>query len=140
MSTRALICLWASFGYDDHAQNLHQLQAMAHTVRPGGRLVVDLYHRGFFAAGAAYRVIETGGQTVRETRMVAAGRRRVRLEYTGGESDGFDWQLYTPDELVEMAALCGCGPVLSCRDWDEAAPADATAARFQIVLERASTG
>lgn len=134
----ALISMWASFGYGDHAANTRQLERMALSVRPGGRLVLDLYHPGFFTADAAYHVIDTGGQKVGETRMVADGRLRVRLEFASGEADDFDWQLYTPDELVEMAALCGCGPVLSCRDWHETASADATAARFQIVLERAS--
>ena len=132
----ALICLWASFGYGDREANDRQLERMARSVRAGGRIVLDLYHGGFFAAGQASRAIEIDGRVIHETRTVANRRLHVRLEYPGGESDDFDWELYEPGDLDVMARRVGCNVVLSCRDWDAKRFADATTPRFQIVLGR----
>ena len=45
----AVINMWASFGYFDAEQNEHVLASFARRLRPGGRLVLDLFNRAFFA-------------------------------------------------------------------------------------------
>jgi SAM-dependent methyltransferase len=136
----ALVCLWASFGYDDHTGNIRQLERFAAAVRPGGRIVLDLYHRGFFDAGPSTRTLEVGDQVIQETRSVEDGRLHVRLRYEDGNTDEFDWQLYEPADLRPMAAEAGCEVMLSCCNWDETRPVDGAQARFQIVLGRVQLG
>ena len=45
----AVVSLWQSFGYFDAATNADVLRQAGDRLRPGGRLLLDLYHRDFFA-------------------------------------------------------------------------------------------
>src|SRR5690349_3597199 len=48
----AAMILWQSFGYFDSATNNRILADIAGLLRPGGRLLLDLYHPGFARANA----------------------------------------------------------------------------------------
>jgi 2-polyprenyl-3-methyl-5-hydroxy-6-metoxy-1,4-benzoquinol methylase len=44
----AVICMWQSFGYFNSSVNGDILSQFGSMLPPGGRLVMDIYHRGFF--------------------------------------------------------------------------------------------
>lgn len=98
----AIICMWASFGYFTSAANRRVLAAMIGKLRPGGRLVLELYNREFFEPRQGLRKLEHG---VTETKRVEDGRLFVRLDYGDGQTDDMEWELFTPTEIRETVGL-----------------------------------
>jgi SAM-dependent methyltransferase len=127
----AVISMWQSFGYFDDETNLDVLRQMADRLRPGGRLVLDVYHRGFFEGKDGERLIERGGRSVTERSELRGTRRRVRLS-TGDE---FDWRLYTPDELASAGEQVGLSLLLACTSFEESRPPTADEPRMQLIFE-----
>lgn len=133
----AVLSLWQSFGYFDAATNAAVLGQMVAPLRPGGRLILDLNHRAFFAAHQGERIMQRAGRTIRETGHLVGDRYTVTLDYGPDlPPDRFAWQLYTPAEIVALAAPLGLRPVLLCTEFDSAQPAAPDHARMQVVLER----
>jgi len=121
----AVINMWASFGYFDAAENERVLASFARRLRPGGRLVLDLHNRTFFEERQGARELRPG---ITERSTVTAGRRRCEIDYGDGEVDTFEWQLYRPEELEELAGRHGLALVLT-------SAADDTPS-MQLVFER----
>jgi SAM-dependent methyltransferase len=108
--------LGQTFGLFDAVTNAQVLGAMGGRLRPGGRIVLDVFDRRFLESAVA----------------VAAAKMRIKLE-EGGE---FEWLVYTPDELTAVAGAHGLRQLLECTGFSEEAAADGSAPRFQLVLER----
>jgi SAM-dependent methyltransferase len=133
----AVICLWQSYGYFDAATNTDVLRQIGRRLRPGGRLVLDIYHRGFFARNQGTRRFERDGRTIGETKRLDGDRLTVWLDYGPDRPpDTFAWQLFTPDEIEVLARQCGFELLLACAGFDEAAPASSEIPRMQLVFER----
>lgn len=133
----AVVCLWQSFGYFGDAENEGMLREWSVLVRPGGLLVLDLYHRGFFERHEGERTFERAGIRVRERRVMEAGRLLVELSYgEEGAGDRFDWRVYAPDELRELALRCGWERIAACRDFDPDREPSESAPRAQHVFRR----
>ncbi len=133
----AVMCLWQSFGYFDAATNAAVLRQMAAHLRPGGRLILDIYNRAFYAAHQGERSIERDRRTINEVSRLDGDRLVVTLDYgSGTPRDRFEWQLYTPEEITALAASLGLRLLLACTGFDEARPATATEARMQVVVEQ----
>jgi hypothetical protein len=108
------------------------LDELAGRLRPGGRLVLDVYHREFFEAHRG-EVLNRG---VRERKTVCDGRLLTELFYADGATDRIERQLFTPAKLSAAAALRGLVEVLTCSGFDEAVPPTSASPRVQIVFER----
>ena len=133
----AVICLWHSFGYFDAPTNAGVLRGMRGKLRPGGRLILDVYHRDWSAGRPATAVAGRGGTRIVTTRRMDGDRQMVRIEYGPGKPpDIMDWQLYTPDELRTLGEGMGLRQLLACSWCDEARPAAPESARMQLVFER----
>ncbi len=132
----AVLLLWQSFGQFAAEANDAQLDALAEALVPGGRLVLDIYHRTFFEAHLGTREIERAGHRVVETKTMTGPRLSVVLEYGGGEQDTFDWELFTPSELAAKAAVRDLDVRTLCGGFDEATKADGLQPRFQAVLQK----
>ena len=104
----AAINMWASFGYFDATENERVLASLARRLRPGGRLVLDLFNRMFFEGRDGERELRPG---VVERSRVTGGRRRCEIDHGDGHVDVFEWQLYSIDELEELAARSSLRPV-----------------------------
>lgn len=128
----AVICMWASFGYFDADTNEGVVAQFAARLRREGRLVLDVYNRAFFDAHQGERV----NRGVREATLVRDGRLQTLLEYADGSRDAFEWQLFTPDELVELCRRRGLEPVASCTEFDLARPPSADRPRMQLAFTR----
>lgn len=133
----AVICMWQSFGYFDAATNAEVLKQIGRKLKPAGRFVLDIYHREFFERNQGARRFERSGAAVTETKRMDGDRLTVRLDYESrGEADLFEWQLFTPDAIRELAERCGFACLLVCAGFDEARPASADLPRMQLVFER----
>jgi SAM-dependent methyltransferase len=130
----AVLCMWQSFGHFDADTNAAVLAEMARVLPPGGRLLLDVYHRDFHAARLGERTIERDGARVRERRSMSNRRLRVELAYQDGGSDVFDWQLYVPDELAALGSRCRLTPLAAFADFDEKVPASGAHPRMQLVF------
>ena len=133
-SMDAVLCMWQSFGHFDADSNAATLGEMARVLRPGGRLLLDVYHRDFHASRLGERTIERDSVQVREHRSMSDGRLRVVLTYEDESHDVFVWQLYVPGELAELGARAGLTLVRACAEFDEATPASPAHARMQLVF------
>ena len=112
----AVVSLGQTFGLFDADTNASVLGAMRERVRPGGRIVLDVFDRRFVESAVD----------------VSTGRMQIHLE----EGGAFEWLLYTPDELGAVAEGLGLRTLLACSGFSEQAAADGSTPRFQIVLER----
>lgn len=132
-----VLCLWQSFGYDDADTNRRMLQLMANRLRPGGRLLLDLYHPEHFARRPLQRTFTRDDVIVYESISLRNHRLHVELTYDGRDDhDAFDWQMYTPGELATLAESVGLRAIAQHADWDMHTAPDATHARYQSILER----
>jgi SAM-dependent methyltransferase len=132
----AAIIMWQSFGYFDPNTNGDILRQLAGLLRPGGRLVLDLYHRDFFEAHPGTRLLQGAGRQVEETRWMEGDRLHVRLDYGAGELEHMEWQLFTPEEIASLAEGRGFHRVLGCRQWDEDLSPSSDVPRMQVVLQK----
>jgi SAM-dependent methyltransferase len=133
----AVLSLWQSFGYFDEATNSRVQRQAGDRLRPGGRLLLDLYHRGFFERRQGSQEQSIGDVTVRTTRRMAGARLSVDLDYGPGRPpDRFEWQLYTPQEVRALGEAHGLMPVVACAGFDEAQPPSPDLPRMQLILEK----
>lgn len=135
----AVICMWQSFGYFDAATNKNVLSQMAERLHPGGRLVLDLYNRDFFKTHqGAWSSVRHGVEVV-TNQWMDGDRLIAELEYrsnTPDERDVFDWQLFTPQSIRELAESGGLHGVLVCTRCDENQSPSAGHPRMQLVFEK----
>jgi SAM-dependent methyltransferase len=135
----AVLCLWASFGYSDATANRRLLAAMAARLRKGGRLILDIYNRDFFATRTGERRSERAGQPVVERSRLDGDRLTVELTFGDPpRTDAFGWQTFTPDEALGLAEDSGLRRIGACAGFDEATPPSPGNPRMQLTLERPS--
>lgn len=133
----AVVCLWQSFGYFDAATNTDILRQINAKLVSGGRFVLDIYNREFFEDCLGIREFVTDGVTVTEQKMMVDGRLTVRLSYDDRDTvDVFEWQLYTPNEIREVAREVGFRCLVSCSEYDEDRLPTSATPRMQFVFER----
>jgi SAM-dependent methyltransferase len=131
----AVVSLWQSFGYFDAATNADVLRQIYAKLRPGGRLILDIYHRAFFEQHQDERVAERDGRSIVERKFMTGDRLTVQLDYGAGESDTFEWQLYTPEDISALAEQMGYQVLRICSSFAEQTPATAASPRMQLVFQ-----
>ena len=132
----AVTNLWHSFGFFDDAANGRVLAAMAARLRPGGRLLLDVYNRDHFQRQPAEEVAERNGVQIRTKRSWLGPRLRVELDYDGAPGDRFEWRLYSPEELARTLESLGLRVRIATAWFREALVPSAEHARMQFVAER----
>lgn len=109
----AVLNVYSSFGYfADRGDDIAALHAWYAVLRPGGLLIMDLFHRdaAAHAFGGDDAVIERG--PTRETGVTdwVTGRRTATITY-GDVSKTFQVRLYTATELVTELETAGFGAI-----------------------------
>src|SRR5256886_11827944 len=92
-----------SFGYFDPTTNRDVLGRLAASVREGGRIILDLWNHEFFAAHQGERELETASGVVRESKRIAGDQLFVDLDYPDGDHEQFEWQLFSPAQMISLA-------------------------------------
>jgi SAM-dependent methyltransferase len=134
-SVDAVICLWQSFGHFSDDENASVLQAWFSLVEPGGMLILDLYDRSYFDGHQGERAFSRAGESIRETRRMAGNRLFVELVYEDRSgSDRFEWRLFTPDELCDLASSAGWRLSTACSGFNVNEPPDGQRPRVQYVF------
>lgn len=129
--------LWQSFGFFDAVGNARLLLNLHGLLRPGGVLILDVYDAAFFAKHLQPREFTlAGGERVHEEKSMRAGRLTVTLTYESGGSDGFDWQVFTPDELARFASGCGFVEVTRAAAFDSTKKPAGESPRMQFAFRR----
>jgi SAM-dependent methyltransferase len=135
-----VLCLWQSFGYGDSDQNAALLAEMRRVLRPGGRLLLDVYNADAVQDLPDSETQERGGRTVQTTRTYVDRRLRVELEYSDSAMlDIHEWEVYSPSELEDMAAEVDLDVVVRCAWFDPSVPPDRQHLRMQYLFERGET-
>jgi len=130
------VSLWQSFGYFSDGENLDVLRAVRPGLRPGGRLLLDIYNGLFFPRYQGTRTSQVNGRTVHGTQVCSDSRLTVTLTYEGSaETDVFDWRLYRPDELPGLAEAAGYRYRSCCANFDEELEPTPDRPRMQAVFE-----
>lgn len=130
------IVMSQSFGHFDTTTNRDLLRRLTAALREGGRVILDLWNPEFFLAHQGERGLETSGGLVRENKRLEGDRLFVELEYPSGDREQFEWQLFSPAQMMELAQSIGLDVLLLCTDFDMACPPSSLKPRFQFVLER----
>jgi SAM-dependent methyltransferase len=132
----AAMILWQSFGYFDPPTNDRVLRDIAARLRPGGRLLLDLYHPGFVRAHTGTTTTTRSEACRSITNTVTGGRLLSTITYVDGSTDTMDFELLDPDHLATRAARAGFRLVEACCWWDPARPPTPAEHRYQPVLEQ----
>jgi SAM-dependent methyltransferase len=131
------VCLWQSFGYFDATTNEDILRQMGDLLRPGGRLILDIYHPGYFATRQGARTVERNGRAITISERLDGTHLSVDIDYgPDAAPDRMEWQLYTPEAIQTIAARHSLRAVLACALSDETQPPTPDVIRMQLVFER----
>jgi SAM-dependent methyltransferase len=134
----AAIVMGQSFGYFDAGTNRAVLQRLAESVRKRGRVILDLWNPDFFASQQGARELKTTRGVVRESKRFESDRLFVDLEYPSGGRETFEWQLFSPAQMISLAQSAGLALLRSRIDFDTAISPSPAKPRIQFLLERRS--
>ena len=127
---------WNSLGFATRADDEALLRALHGTLRPDGRLVLDLYHPEWLAAHQLDGVDDPRGARV--YRWLEDGRSCHRFEYPDGSVDDIRFHVYQPEEMVAMLVRAGFRVDARLVWWREDPPPSAGHARYELVATRLS--
>jgi SAM-dependent methyltransferase len=133
-----VLLLWQSFGYFSTTENDQLLRDIWGRLRPGGRVLIDVFNADYFRCHQGLRSRLPTGVSSLEDRVVG-DRLHSRIRYDDGMQETMDFEIFTPKELAERAGSVGFRLVESCCWWDPQRAPDAGETRFQLTLERAAT-
>ena len=129
------IVMGQSFGHFDAGTNRDILRRLADGVRKRGRFILDLWNPEFFKAHQGERKLSTARGIVNENKRVTDDRLFVRLDYPDGAREQFEWQLYTPEQMQQLAKSVGLTLSVSCSNFEMATLPSPANPRIQFLLE-----
>lgn len=127
----AALILWNSLGYVDRAADLATLRSVAHVLRPGGRLVLDLYHPEWLRGQPSQPTQPRPGVSVR--RWVESNRCINEIRYADESTDRIAFNVYMPDEARALMYEAGITAATEMVWWDPSQSASSAHARYQII-------
>ena len=132
----AVLILWQSFGYFEASANDRVLRDVASLLRPGGRLLLDLFHPDHLAAERGRAVAAPRGDGVAIENVLSGGRLLSTIRYADGATERMDFELFSPEELARRAGGAGFELLEQCCWWEEDRPPDPAVRRYQSVFQR----
>ncbi len=131
----AVLVIWNSLGFVDRAADLETVAGFAAVLRPGGKVLFDMYHPDWmrdYARSAA----TAAPQPVSVRRWVDGRRCFHEVRYPSGHTDDIQFELYQPEELSELARAGGLIPGDPMTWWTPGRSPSANDARYQGVCTR----
>lgn len=132
----AAVILWQSFGFFDADTNDQVLADIASVLRPGGRLMLDLFHRSYFERNQGRISPTRDPRCVAITNEMDGSILTSSIEYADGGSEAMQFELSTPEETQTRARPMGFEVVEWCCWWDCDRPPSADEQRFQVTFQR----
>ena len=130
----AALVLWNSLGFGTRSDDVQLLDDLAGILRPGGRLLLDLYHPQWLEARQQHEPLRQGG--VMMMRWISEGRLFNTIQYADDHTDHIEFNVYTPSEIRRMLSNAGYDVLTECVWWNPAQPPSADHARYQVVAAR----
>lgn len=130
----AALVLWNSIGFVDRRVDRETLAGCAAVLRPGGKLLLDLYHPDWMQRNQKSGARDARGPVIQ--RWVDRGRCFHEIRYTSGHVDEIQFEIYQPKEIRELAQRAGFEPLVEMASWQPESPPDAQLPRYQIVCLR----
>ncbi len=138
-----VIFIWQRFGFFDAHEQAVILAGIHRLLRPGGRLILDLYNRLYFVPAAADASGPQAPTTITDlssplpaTQWHIEDTEPFLHHYTYTVVGSFAPDLYTPGEMAGVASSHGLHLVASCSNYNPANPATKNHQRMQLVFER----
>jgi SAM-dependent methyltransferase len=132
----AAAILWQSFGYFEPADNDQVVDDIAGLLRPGGRLLLDLFHLGYFAGHQGRTTTVRDPRCLAITNTLEGSRLTSTIEYADGTEESMNWELFSPDSISTRVSQVGFREIERCQWWDRTRSPSPDAPRFQIIFER----
>ncbi len=132
----AAMVLWQSFGYFAPPTNDLILADISRLLRPGGRLLLDLYHPGFVRTNVGVQRGVRATDCLSITNVVERGRLISTISYLDGSIEEMDFELFEPADLASRAGNHGFRLIEACSWWDRERPPSPIEQRYQLILER----
>jgi len=128
------LVLWNSLGFAGRSGDLETLRGLARVLRPGGRLLLDLYHPDWLARNERAGERDARGPSVR--RWLRDGRLFHEIRYPNGHVDDIQFDVYGPEEMRGRCARAGLATVAEMAFWNEDTRPSADHPRYQLVCAR----
>ena len=125
------IVLWNSLGFGSAATDRTTLCGLHRVLRPGGRLLLDLYHPGWLAANEHAGTSEGRGALI--DRWLEDGRSCHEIRYADGSVDRIHFNVYGPEEIERLLQEAGFRVDEFLVWWKPDAAPGPDYARYQVV-------
>lgn len=133
----AALFLWNSLGFVGERADVETLIGVVAALRPGGKVLLDLYNPEWLERNQQSRQPDRGGP-VSVRRWVRGGRCFHEIRYAGGRVDDIQFNIYTPDAMRALAHQAGLVPVVDMVWWNAEVRPDAQFPRYQLLCTRSS--
>lgn len=128
------LVLWNSLGFADRAADLETLRGVRAVLRPGGRLLLDLYHPDWLRAEGSGDSRRRDGVSIR--RRVRGSRCLSVIRYPSGVTDAIEFEVYLPDEIRGLAREAGLEAGAGMVWWDPSVAPGPESPRYQLVCAK----
>jgi SAM-dependent methyltransferase len=130
----AALLLWNSLGFVGRDADLSLVAGIARVLRPGGRLVFDLYHPDWLSRNERAGEPDDRGAVVR--RWMRDGRCFHEIRYGSGRVDDIQFDVYQPEEIRELCRRAGLIPGADMVWWKAEVRPSSSVPRYQLVCTR----
>lgn len=130
----AAVIFWNSIGFGTRYADLATLRGVRSVLRPGGKVLLDLYHPGWLADHEQAGVADAQGVSVR--RWMQDGRCVHEIRYPTGVVDHIEFNVYHPGEMRAVATATGFEVEHELAWWNAGLRPGPEHARYQMVLAR----
>lgn len=130
----AALVLWNSIGFVGRNADVETLTGLADAVRPGGRVVFDLYHPDWLHRNEKSGERDERGPAVR--RWMRDGRCFNEIRYVDGTIDDIQFDVYHPVEMRHLCRTAGLEPDIEMVGWSSQSRPSADTPRYQVVCMR----
>jgi hypothetical protein len=126
--------MWNSLGFVGRGADLETVAGVARVLRPGGKVVFDLYHPDWLRRTERFGKPDRGAASIR--RWMRGSRCFHEIRYDSGRVDDIQFDVYQPDEIRDLSRRAGLEPGADMLWWDSASRPSADAPRYQLLCIR----
>jgi SAM-dependent methyltransferase len=108
--------MWNSLGFVGRGTDLETLAGVVKVLRPGGKVVFDLYHPDWLRQNERFGEADRGAVSVR--RWMRGSRCFHEIRYTSGRVDNIQFDVYQPDEIRDLSLRAGLEASTDMVRWD----------------------